>query len=157
MISVCTYKYDGSEHRRWRARFRQLQDSLLVLDAVFEEQIQHPLLGLISRGTISIEYYWLDRWYNIFRFLQPTGEFRNFYCNINSPPVFHENILSYVDLDMDILVAPDLSYRILDEDEFTANIARFKYPQRIQQRAHQALTELVTLIESQRFPFNHLK
>jgi protein associated with RNAse G/E len=155
-ITVRTYKYDGTEHRHWRAQLTVRENSLLVLNAKFKEEIQHPLLGIIARGTLSIEFYWLDRWYNIFRFHQPSGELRNFYCNINVPPVFHRNVLSYIDLDMDILVAPDLSYSILDEDEFAANVARFKYPLEVQKQSRQALRQLITLIESRHFPFDNL-
>jgi protein associated with RNAse G/E len=155
-ITVRAYKYDGTEHRHWRAQLTKRENSLLTLNAKFEEEIQHPLLGIIARGTLSIEFYWLDRWFNIFRFHQPSGELRNFYCNINVPPVFHRNVLSYVDLDIDILVAPDLSYSILDEDEFVANAARFKYPLEVQYQSRQALEQLVTLIESCHFPFNNL-
>lgn len=156
-VTVRTYKFDGTEHRRWRAQVSKRQDSLIVLDALFETEIQHPLLGIITAGTLSVEYYWLDRWYNVFRFMHPTGEFRNFYCNVNVPPVLHNNVLSYIDLDIDILVAPDLSYNILDEDEFKANAARFNYPVRIQERARDAVSELVALIKSRAFPFSDLK
>jgi uncharacterized protein len=155
-VTVRTYKYDGKEHRHWRAQLTRRENSLLVLNAKFEEEIQHPLLGIIAPGTLSIEFYWMDRWYNIFRFHQPSGEFRNFYCNINVPPVFHRNVLSYIDLDMDILVAPDLSYSILDEDEFAANAARLKYPSEVQHHSRQALRQLIALIESRHFPFNTL-
>jgi len=61
-IVVSVRKYDGREHRRWRARVAKQEGSLLILDAVFEEEIEHDLLGTISSGTISNEYYWLDRW-----------------------------------------------------------------------------------------------
>ena len=155
-ITVCTYKYDGTEHRRWRAEVARRENSLLILNAKFEEEIQHPQLGIIECGTSSIEFYWLDRWYNIFRFHQPSGELRNFYCNINVPPVFHRKMLSYIDLDLDILVAPDLSYVILDEDEFKTNAARVNYPLEVQRRSHQALEQLITLIDSRQFPFNDL-
>jgi protein associated with RNAse G/E len=154
-ITVRTYKYDGTAHRHWRAQLTKQENSLLILNAKFDEEIQHPLLGIIARETLSIEFYWLDRWYNIFRFHQPSGELRNFYCNINVPPIFHRNALSYIDLDIDILVAPDMSYSILDEDEFAANAARFKYPSEVQQRSRQALAQVVTLIESRHFPFNN--
>ena len=97
----------------------------MVLEARFEEEIEHPLLGTIAPQTVSIEYYWLDRWYNVFMFVQPTGELRNFYCNVNVPPVLQGNVLSYIDLDIDVLVAPDLSYTILDEEEFVANSVRY--------------------------------
>ena len=156
-ITVCTYKYDGKEQRRWQGKLAARENSLLILDASFDQEIRHPLLGIIEAGTISTEFYWLDRWYNIFRFLQPTGELRNYYCNINVPPVFHQNVLSYIDLEIDILVAPDLSYTILDEDEFAANAAHFNYPGEVRRHAFQALEQLVTLIESRQFPFNNFR
>jgi protein associated with RNAse G/E len=156
-ITVRTYKYDGTAHRLWRAHVSLQKDSLIVLDAKFEEEIQHPLLGTISPETLSIEYYWLDRWYNIFRFVEPEGELRNFYCNVNVPPVFQNNVLSYIDLDIDILVAPDFSYSILDEDEFAVNAERFNYPAEIRRRSMEALKELVDLIEKRSFPFNEFK
>jgi protein associated with RNAse G/E len=82
---------------------------------------------------------------------------RNFYCNVNVPPSFDGKVLRYIDLDIDILVAPDLSYRIVDEDEFVSNAARYQYPPRILEQAYQALEELVTLIEKRGFPFCDLK
>ena len=117
-------------------------------------EINHPLLGRIERGTLSVEYYWLDRWYNVFRFSEPDGGLRNFYCNINVPPTFDGRVLEFVDLDIDVLVAPDLSYQILDEDEFTANALSFNYPAKVMQSARVALDELILLIESRQFPFD---
>ena len=156
-ITVRTYKYDGTEHRHWRAQISKQQDSPLILDAKFEEEIRHPLLGTVARDTLSVEYYWLDRWYNIFRFVEPTGELRNFYCNVNVPPVLQKNVLSYIDLDMDVLVAPDFSYSILDEDEFATNAARFNYPAEVLLKSRLALEELIALIEERAFPFNDFK
>jgi uncharacterized protein len=156
-VIVRTYKYDGTEHRSWRAEISRLEGSLIVLDAKFEEEIRHPLLGTVRPETLSIEYYWLDRWYNIFRFVQPTGELRNFYCNVNVPPVLQRNVLSYIDLDMDVLVAPDFSYSILDEDEFAANAARFNYPAEVRLKSQKALEELIALIEERAFPFDDFK
>ena len=103
-------KYDGRLSRRWPARVANREGSLLVLDAVFDEEIQHDLLGTIASGTISTEYYWLDRWYNVFRFSDPAGQLRSFYSNINQPPQFDGHTLTYIDLDLDVLVAPDLTY-----------------------------------------------
>jgi uncharacterized protein len=156
-VTVRTYKYDGSEHRHWRAQVSRQEDSLIVLNAKFDEEIRHPLLGTVARETSSIEYYWLDRWYNVFRFVEPTGELRNFYCNVNVPPVLQYNVLSYIDLDMDVLVAPDFSYSILDEDEFAANAVRFNYPREVLHSSQSALKELISLIEARAFPFSDLK
>ncbi|MBA2526561.1 MAG: DUF402 domain-containing protein [Pyrinomonadaceae bacterium] len=153
MITVQAHKYDGSEHRRWKARVLRQEGSLLVLDATFDEEIKHDLLGTIASGTKSIEYYWLDRWYNIFRFAEPTGELRSYYCNVNVPPTFDGQILSYVDLDIDILVEPDLSYRVVDLEDFEQNAERFRYSEDVQTKARHGLVRLVELIEARAFPF----
>ena len=153
-IFVSVRKYDGSKHRYWPAQLAKHEGPLLILDAVFDKEIQHDLLGTIDSGTISTEYYWLDRWYNIFRFSDPAGRLKNFYCNINVPPDFDGHTLSYIDLDIDVLVAPDLTYQVLDMDDFEQNARAFSYPEKVQTEARRALAELTGLIESASFPFN---
>ena len=153
-ITVRVLKYDGTEYRRWHARLAQREDSLLVLDAEFEFDVEHQLLGEIKRGTRTVEYYWLDRWYNVFRFLNRDGETRLFYCNVNMPPTFESMTLSYIDLDMDILVQPDFSYQVLDLDEFEKHAKVFGYDDDTQRQARSAVAELIGMIESRQFPFS---
>jgi protein associated with RNAse G/E len=124
-----------------------------VLDAKFEERIEHDLLGTIPIGTLSTEYYWLDRWYNVFRFRDVDLNLKSFYCNINMPPRFDGQTLTYVDLDIDVLVEPDLSYRVLDLEDFQENARHYQYPVDIQTEAQRALDELIDLIEKRAFPF----
>ena len=131
------------------------EGSLLVLEGSFDEQIEHELLGTIPLGTISIEYYWLDRWYNVFRFLGEGRVLRNFYCNVNQPPSLDGEVLSYIDLDIDVLVEADLSFRVLDLDEFERNAARYHYPPALQVHALAAVNELINLIKGRAFPFDH--
>ena len=153
-ITVRVLKYDGTEHRRWKATLTTQDGSLMVLDAAFADDVTHQLLGNISRGTRTIEYYWLDRWYNIFRFLETDGSTKLFYCNIGMPPEIHDSVLSYVDLDIDILVQPDWSFQVLDLEEFDANAARFGYPEPVKARTHQTLAELISMIQTRQFPFS---
>ena len=152
-INVRSYKYDGALHRSWDAELLRQEGSLVVLDAQFPEEIVHELLGTIASGTRSLEYYWLDRWYNVFRFAQPDGTLRNYYCNVNVPATFDGETLSYVDLDLDILVDPDFSYQVLDVADFERNADRYGYSADVQTKAREALTELVSLIEKRDFPF----
>jgi protein associated with RNAse G/E len=125
-----------------------------VLDAAFEFDVQHHLLGDIQRGTRTIEYYWLDRWYNVFRFLNDNDETRLYYCNINMPPKLKDEVLTYVDLDIDILVQPDFSYQVLDLGEFAANAARYGYSEEIKRHADAAVDELISIAETRQFPFS---
>lgn len=126
---------------------------MIVLDAAFEINVQHDLLGEIRRGTGTIEYYWCDRWYNIFRFLEPDGATKLFYCNLNTPLTIEGHVLSYIDLDIDILVRPDFSYQVLDLEEFAANAERYAYPEYLKAKVNEALATLVSMIKTRQFPF----
>ena len=137
-------KDDGRERRRWAAQVVKQLGPLIVLEAVFDEEIQHDLLGTIALGTASKEYYWFDRWYNVFRFND------RFYCNVTRPPTFDGSILTYVDLDIDVLVESDFSYKILDLEDFENS----SYPAGLKEKALQALAELVSLVKTRSFPFN---
>ena len=155
-ILVRAFKYDGREHRSWSAQVLRLEGSLITLDARFSEEIIHEALGTIAVGTHSLEYYWGDRWFNVFRFAEPNAELRNYYCNVNMPPTFDGETLSYVDLDLDILVQPDFSYQILDADDFERNAQRYAYPAEVEANARRAVDELVGMIETREFPFNEV-
>ena len=127
----------------------------MIFVGEFENDVSHSHLGLICRGTISYEYYWLDRWYNVFRFHEPDGNFRNYYCNINMPPTYQNNVLDYVDLDIDVLVRDDLSLKMLDEDEYRRNSEVFNYPDELKASVERSLEELLNLIRNREFPFNY--
>jgi protein associated with RNAse G/E len=152
-ITVRVLKYDGTEYRRWAATMARQDDRMIVLDAEFEFDVQHHLLGGIPRGTRTVEYYWLDRWYNVFRFLETDGTTRLYYCNVNMPPTINHSVLSYIDLDIDILVRPDFSYQILDLEEFAANAAWYGYPEQVKTQAHEAVDELISMIKARQAPF----
>src|SRR5688572_10244053 len=100
-VTVIVRKYDGTEHRRWAASLVEQWESLLVLEGVFEGEVDHHLMGRINSGTKSVEYYWLDRYYNVFRLTEPAGAFRSFYCNIGTPAQLANGVLTYIDLDID--------------------------------------------------------
>lgn len=141
-------------NRIWPARLTRRDGSLIVLDGFFEEEVRHPFLGTIEAGTLSTEFFWTDRWYSVFRFQSPSGRLLMFYCNINTPPRIEAGILSFIDLDVDLLVHPDYSYTILDEEEFERNAEVYDYPTLYRARVQEALDELFRLIKDQRFPFS---
>lgn len=130
------------------------ENSLLSFFGEFDSEVKHEHLGVIRRGTVSYEFYWLDRYYNVFRFHEPDGEFRNFYCNINLPPVFKNSVLDYVDLEIDVIVYKDFSYKILDEDEFLENSKLYNYSDELILKTRETLQEILTLLKSREFPFD---
>jgi uncharacterized protein len=90
----------------------------------------------------------------VFRFSDHSGKFQNFYCNVGLPPTFDGHVLTYVDLDIDVLVKPDFSYQVLDLEDFEENARVYDYPLDVRENAHEALAELIRLIETRAFPFD---
>jgi uncharacterized protein len=152
-IIINSRKFNGEIHRSWKADFIEKRGSLLIFVGEFEEEVRHSKLGVIRRGTISYEYYWLDRWFNIFKFHEPEGELRNFYCNLNMPPVFENDVLDYIDLEIDVLVTKNFDIEILDLDEFEENSKLFEYPADLIAKTFKTLDELLKFIEIRAFPF----
>ncbi len=153
-VTINARKFDNSIHRSWSADLIERRGQLLVFKGEFESEVSHPDLGIIEKGTVSHEYYWLDRWFNVFRFHEPAGALRNYYCNINLPPRFENGVLDYIDLDLDVLVWSDFSVNLLDRDDFEANAAVFGYPVEVLSGAEDALRILTGMIEERRFPFD---
>ena len=154
LVNIHSRKYDGRIGKSWKAELVERTDDLLLFKGIFEFDVDHRKLGFIRRGTVSYEYYWLEKWYNIFRFHEPDGLLRNFYCNVSTPPTFSQGTLEYVDLDIDVLVDPNLNYEVLDLDEFEERTVGMGYPDDLVKDAHLSLATLIELIESRKFPFD---
>ncbi len=152
LITVNSRKYDQSIRRSWQCELLERNGSMLLFRGVFDDSVSHPDLGEIKRGTISYEYYWLDRWYNIFRFHEPDGTLSKYYCNINMPPVFENGVLDYIDLDLDVVVWPGSNYMILDEVEYKENAIKYRYSEEVLLNAAAALSDVVSLIKNNQLP-----
>lgn len=151
-ITINALKYDGSLRRSWTAGVVSQTEDLTIVVGRFEFDVVHSDLGMIKQGTVSFEHFWRDRWYNVFRFHEPDGNLRNYYCNIAMPPVFTDDCLSFVDLDIDVVVWPDGRVEVLDRDDFEENSVKFGYPAEVMSKAEAAIAELLNLIDQDRLP-----
>ena len=131
-------------------------NGVIVAKGVFDLDVDHKKLGFIRRGTVSYEFYWPDRWYNVFRFHEPEGDLRGFYCNFATPAVVRDRVLDYIDLDIDVLADSELNYEVLDLDEFAERTIRYGYTEEILERSTKTVDDLIRLIEKREFPFDHL-
>jgi protein associated with RNAse G/E len=151
-ITVNSRKYDGRVRRSWKGGLVSSSDDLIVLVGAFDQDVEHSDLGFISRGTVSFEHFWLRRWYNIFRFHEPDGRLKAWYCNVAMPATFDGTVLDFIDLDLDVVIWPDMSYEVLDRDDFERNSVKYGYPEEIVSSAESALVELLTLVDNNELP-----
>ena len=151
-VTVNSRNYVEALKRSWTVKPLKIEADVLTFVGEFDEEIYHPDVGLIRRGTLSYEYFWLDRWYNIFRFHEPDGSLKCYYCNVIIPPIYSGGVVDYVDLDIDILVRPDLSYKVLDEEEFEENSKLLDCPANVVESARATRDMIVSAINDGRFP-----
>lgn len=152
IVTVNSRKYDDHIRRSWKGGLVHEAGDLLILVGVFNEEVEHTDLGHISAGTVSFEHFWLDRWYNIFRFHEPDGTLKAYYANITMPPTFADNVIDYVDLDIDVVVWPDNRVEVLDRDDFVQNQVIYGYPSDVIENAEKGLNEVIALIRANGLP-----
>jgi predicted RNA-binding protein associated with RNAse of E/G family len=76
---------------------------------------------VFERGDRFVEYFFADRWYNIFEVYAVRDQaLRGWYCNLTRPAIIHEHEVSAVDLALDVWVDPFGQAQVLDEAEFAA-------------------------------------
>lgn len=108
-----TYEYEGV--------LLQQDEHSIVLQALFDRD-DMPFLDVVFKtGDRFIEYYYTDRWYNIFAVHDREDDrVKGWYCNIGKPAVFEDSTVSYIDLALDLWVSTSGKQTVLDQDEFDA-------------------------------------
>ena len=108
-----TYEYEGVLLKR--------DENSVTLEAFFDRDDRPYMDTTLKKGDRFVEYYYTDRWYNIFAIYdRDDGQIKGWYCNIGKPAVIEDGVVSYVDLALDLWVSADGKQTVLDEDEFEA-------------------------------------
>ncbi len=152
IVTINSRKYDGHIRRSWNGGLIHEDDNLLILVGKFSEEIIHNDLGQIKAGTVSFEHFWIDRWYNVFRFHEPDGTLKAHYVNITMPPTFTNGVIDYVDLDIDVIAWPDGRVDVLDRDDFEHNRVKYGYTDEVVRQAEEGLSAVLALIEAAGLP-----
>ena len=94
-------------------------ESTVTLEALFTRSDMPFMDVVFKKGDRFVEYFYADRWYNIFEIHdRDDGEIKGWYCNIGMPAVIEDGVVSYVDLALDLWVSVHGKQTVLDEDEF---------------------------------------
>jgi len=112
-------------------------------------------LGYVTfeTGDHFTEWYYTDRWYNIFEVTSPGGTLKGWYCNVAAPADIGDDQLFCRDLLLDLWVAPDGATLVLDEDEFAADPT---LDDATRDQALAGLAELQRLVAHRQGPFRRL-
>jgi predicted RNA-binding protein associated with RNAse of E/G family len=108
-----TVEYEGDILRR--------DEKSVKLEALFTREDMPFMDVIFKKGDRFVEYFYADRWYNIFKIHdRDDGKVKGWYCNIGKPAEIEDAIVSYVDLALDLWVSVNGKQTVLDKDEFEA-------------------------------------
>ena len=93
-----------------------------------------------------LQYYWPQRWYTLSSFYKDRSLIHT-YASIIKPATFEPGQLHYVDLDLSVLVKPDLTYEVLTQAEFDELADTLHYDEETRIGALMAMGTLTNAIQ----------
>lgn len=151
-LEIHCYKHNGKFYRQ--------SDEAVVLD-IKEDYIvvgNRKTTILRSDGRVTqtkeaaILFFFKKRWFNIIGQLKEYGTY--FYCNIATPYIIDENVIKYIDYDLDLRVFPNGSFKILDRMEYKYHKKQMNYSSRLDFILKYELGNLIDMVRKKEAPFN---
>lgn len=143
-VTVRKFFYDGTPSYVWTGRIVEQSAEGVVLEAFFAHDRRDLGYVVFERGDLFIEFYYFDRWYNVFQIYSARGELKGWYCNICKPIERVDHEIRFIDLALDLFAYPDGASLPLDVEEFEELAASVYHPEDVA-RARAALEELIAL------------
>lgn len=150
-LQIHSYKHNGYIHRVW--------DETTVLRGT-----KNIVIGGNDRTIVTesngrtwvtrepaICYFHTEYWFNVIGMLRNDGV--HYYCNLSSPFVVEGKIIKYIDYDLDIKVFPDMTFQLLDEDEYAQHSRQMNYPAELDGILKENVDKLIELIRQRKGPF----
>ncbi|MBT2217731.1 DUF402 domain-containing protein [Virgibacillus dakarensis] len=151
-IKIYSYKHNGQLHRVWEnSLVLKGTESIVIAANDKTGVIESDGRTWVTREP-AICYFHSSFWFNIIGMLRTDGIY--YYCNIGSPFVYDAEALKYIDYDLDVKVYPDMTFDILDEDEYEEHKAQMNYPVIIDRILHKNLDYLLRWIRQRQGPFS---
>lgn len=151
LITVIKNDHTGQEVWRYNGRVLARDPSWVKLEARFNRPDHVTPYHTFRQGDRFVEWYYSDRWYNIFEMHDADDDhFTGWYCNITRPAEITPTTVTADDLALDVFIAPDGAITVLDEDEF----ADLPLDESTRQQARRALDDLRRRAHTRAAPFD---
>jgi len=153
MITVIKRNPVGEEKTRYAGEVIERLSDGVVIEAYWTWAARDLGYARFEPGDRFIEYYYSDRWFNIFAISNKDGSRKGWYCNVAAPAVISAASIEQVDLLLDVWVDPTGKSLVLDEDEFEADLTLTAEQRK---GAIQGLSDLLALIALRRDMFSEV-
>ena len=151
-IYIQSFKHDGSLHRTWAKGYvMEANDSRIVCVTNKTWVTESDGRRWITREP-AIYFFYPDKWFNIICMIRKTGI--HYYCNIASPIIIEDDVIKYIDYDLDLVKTIKGELKILDEDEYMVNKEKYGYGEEIENILQSELESLKEYAKNGDLVFN---
>mgnify|MGYP000860780431 CR=1 FL=1 len=150
-IEIHSYKHNGQIHRIWKETIVLKGTKMEIIGGNDHTTVTESNGKTWITREPAICYFHARHWFNVIGMLREDGIY--YYCNLSSPFVIDDEALKYIDYDLDIKVYPDMTYVLLDEDEYEEHKRSMGYPKIIDQILKNNISTLTYWIRQKKGPF----
>jgi protein associated with RNAse G/E len=150
MVTVVKLNTSGEARIQYEGDIVKYLENGVVIQAYWKRATTDLGYVRFEPGDCFTEYYYSDRWYNIFDIADADGQRKGWYCNIAQPASIFAERIEQVDLLLDVWVDPRGVPLVLDEDEFDADNT---LNAELRKAALDGLHQLLEMIAAQSEPF----
>jgi protein associated with RNAse G/E len=140
-ITIHSTKYDGSLHNHFQAQLLDEGEWGWLTYLGMNQRVE-SYRGIYTTRHHNLRWHWRDTWWDAMLIFDAQGRWLEWYCNVVTPPTMTNGVLTFVDLDLDIVWHRERGILIADADEFEAHAVQMAYPHDLIQRAWQTAQEV---------------
>jgi len=149
-VTIRKLDHTGSQVTAYPGEVLRRTNRAIVLCTGWDRAPMDLGFVVLEPGDRWTEYFYADRWYNIFQICASDGRLKGWYCNVTRPAFIGADEVTAEDLALDLWVAPGGAMQVLDEDEFVA----LPLAPGERDAARRALAELQAMVAQETPPFD---
>lgn len=151
-MKIQSYKHNGKIHRIWESNVVLKGTESVVIGANDKTEVRESDGRTWITREPAICYFHADYWFNVIGMIRNDGI--HYYCNLSSPFIYEQGALKYIDYDLDIKIYPDMTYDLLDEDEYEMHKNQMNYPEILDKILYKNVEQLLSWVSQKKGPFS---
>ncbi len=150
-LKIHCYKHNGRFHRGWEeALVLHIDEEKIIVGNNKTKVVESDGRSHKTKEPAVIVFY-KEKWYNVFGQLKKKGLF--YKCNIATPYLIDDNVIKFIDYDLDLKVFPDGSFKVLDRNEYKYHKKIMNYSDDLDKVLKFELSNLIDLKRKEIGPF----
>lgn len=149
---IKSFKGDGSIHRTWYNVYLIKNESDYFIVGSFQSSILEGNGRKWSANEPAIIIFSKKEWFNVCCMIKDNSVL--YYVNLASPAIFEDDVIKYVDYDLDLKFRLDGEIKYLDRNEYKKNSQEMNYDKSINSILQTTISKIKKLMRDHKFPFN---